>query len=405
MRARITLLEGNPGPSTRGQGGNTVDDFSIKNAASQLDKLINRWAADVVRAPPAPLQEICASILNDVVNGLEVTQVETTPMQVQCYLRHAMAETISEGIINCLIVTNSSEANVQLTRIHEHIFARDPTVACVWRRQTFSAAVESCTPDMSLSVLYEQIPELMKLLNARIPASGGVSILDSAYAFSRMLHGSGSSSSDAFYRAFVPELGSTLYPRQIELVKRCLKSERGELDRVGATIFPGLVKVSRGPASVPGQPDENIQTVVRRAQVICECAMGGSSLPSQPTPQPYPQDNMQQGPAPPFPPQGTPGFAQTNMQGVPPSPAQFAQGGPAPPFAQNGMQGGPAPPFSQQGGTYPQNDMRGGAASPYPPNAGDRGASPYPPNGMQGGVSPPPMSNNNMPMGNQPSYF
>lgn len=45
-------------------------------------------------------------------------------MQVQSYLRHAMAETISEGIINCLIVTNSTEANIQLTRIHEHIFAR-----------------------------------------------------------------------------------------------------------------------------------------------------------------------------------------------------------------------------------------------------------------------------------------
>lgn len=45
-------------------------------------------------------------------------------MQVQCLLRHAMSETISEGIINCLIVTNSSEANIQLTRIHEHIFAR-----------------------------------------------------------------------------------------------------------------------------------------------------------------------------------------------------------------------------------------------------------------------------------------
>jgi hypothetical protein len=121
----------------------------------------------------------------------------------------------------------------------------DPTVACVWRRQTFSAAVESCTPDMSLSILYEQVPELMKTLNGKIPASGGVSILESAYAFSRMLHSSGSSSSDAFYRAFVPELGSTLFPSQIELVKRCLRSERGERDRVGATIFPGLVKVSR----------------------------------------------------------------------------------------------------------------------------------------------------------------
>lgn len=51
-------------------------------------------------------------------------QMEGTSMQVQCLLRHAMSETISEGFINCLIVTNSPEANVQLTRIHEHIFAR-----------------------------------------------------------------------------------------------------------------------------------------------------------------------------------------------------------------------------------------------------------------------------------------
>jgi len=120
----------------------------------------------------------------------------------------------------------------------------------------------------------------MRVLQGKIPSSGGVWILEAAYAFSRMLHGSGAPSSDAFYRAFVPELGSVLYPRQIELVKRCLKSERGETDRVGATIFPGLVKVSRA-ATEPGK-EETVQTVVRRAQVICECAMGGSSVPSMP---------------------------------------------------------------------------------------------------------------------------
>lgn len=113
---------------------------------------------------------------------------------------------------------------------------------------------------MSLSILYEQIPELMKALNGKIPASGGVSILESAYSFSRMLHGSGSPSNDAFYRAFVPEVGSALYPRQIELVKRCLKSERGETDRVGATIFPGLVKVSRA-VTAPGM-EENVQVSI-----------------------------------------------------------------------------------------------------------------------------------------------
>ena len=217
-------------------------------------------------------------------------------MQIQAYLRHAMAEVISEGIINCLIVTNSSEANVQLTRIHEHIFARkfsftwswfisseliipsplvnaytqplrailwvwpgDPTVASVWRRQTFSAAVESCTPEMTASILYEHIPELMRMLQGVSPVSGGISLLDSAYTFSRMLHGPGSNSGDAFYRAFVPELGSPLYPRQIELTKRCLKSERGELDRVGATLFPGLVKASQGNKQPNGQVEEDIQ--------------------------------------------------------------------------------------------------------------------------------------------------
>ncbi|TFY64365.1 hypothetical protein EVG20_g5971 [Dentipellis fragilis] len=94
-----------------------------------------------------------------------------------------------------------------------------------------------------------------------------------------MLHGSPSSAGgtvDAFYRSFVPEVGSTLYARQVELVKRCLRSERGELDRVGATIFPGLVKVSRDAVAV-GVP--NTQAVVRRAQVICECALQAGSVP------------------------------------------------------------------------------------------------------------------------------
>ncbi|GLB40293.1 hypothetical protein LshimejAT787_0801640 [Lyophyllum shimeji] len=275
LRERIAVLEGGPVVQRHGPNGNTVDDFSIKNAASQLDKLINRWAADVAREPPTSHDALAGAVLSDLIPGLDVSQLEATSMQTQCFLRHAMSETISEGVINCLIITNSSEANVQLTRIHEHIFARDPTVAAVWRRQTFSAAVDHCTPEMSLSILYEQIPELMKRLNGTLPTSGGASILEHAYAFSRMLHGSGSTSGDAFYRAFVPEMGSTLYPRQIELVKRCLRSERGELDRVGATIFPGLVKLSRGPPLPNGTHSENVQTVVRRAQVICECAMGG----------------------------------------------------------------------------------------------------------------------------------
>jgi len=131
----------------------------------------------------------------------------------------------------------------------------DPTVASVWRRQTFSAAVESCTPEMTTSILCEHIPELTRLLQGVPPVFGGISILDSAYAFSRMLHGPGSNSGDVFYRAFVPELGGPLSPREMELTKRCLKTERGELDRVGATIFPGLVKVSQGVKQLDDQAE------------------------------------------------------------------------------------------------------------------------------------------------------
>jgi hypothetical protein len=50
--------------------------------------------------------------------------MEARPMLVQCLLRHAMAEAISEGFINCLIVTSVADANIQLARIHEHLFAR-----------------------------------------------------------------------------------------------------------------------------------------------------------------------------------------------------------------------------------------------------------------------------------------
>jgi len=291
LRARINTLEGgNQGIKTK-QGQSSVDDFSIKNSASKLERLINGWAAEVVRTHGNQLGDIRQAAVSDIYEGYppeeeEIMRGDATAIQVQNLLRHAISHAISEGIVNCLIVTNSQEANVQLTRIHEHIFARDPTVASVWRRQTFSAAVETFTADMSQLILDEHAPALTQLLNlypATDPASqqspnAVTRVLEAAYDFSRMLHGSASSAGgtvDAFYRAFVPELSSTLYPRQIELVKRCLTSEKGEADKVGATIFPGLVKVSRGPATPNDKPDVKnvVQTVVRRAQVICECAL------------------------------------------------------------------------------------------------------------------------------------
>ena len=272
-------------------------------------------------------------------------------MMVQSLLRHAMSEAISEGFINCLIVTSSAETNIQLSRIHEHLFARkcfvtfrisgsyshpllpvpqtcafflsqypiilfkkmprtkvlikfnffnlipgvvfvgDPTVAAVWRRQTFTAAVENVAPETTRSIFEEHLPSLAVLLQDEPDDRLGTrTVLEDAYRFSRMLHGAPAAAgpaADAFFRSFVPELGSTLHPRQVELAKRCRRSERGEFDRVGATIFPGLVKVSRnlpGPGVASGDTTE---TVVRRAQVICECALEatsyGTGVPPTPT--------------------------------------------------------------------------------------------------------------------------
>ncbi|KAF8271171.1 hypothetical protein EI94DRAFT_1721036 [Lactarius quietus] len=249
---------------------------------------MNRWASEVLRLAPAPAAALQEAALADLTGaGDSALFADVRSMMVQSLLRHAMAEAISEGIINCLIVTSSAEANVQLTRIHEHLFARDPTVAAVWRRQTFSAAVENVAPETTRSIFEENVPSLAALLpDTADDPLGTRGVLEDAYKFSRMLHGAPATAAgaDAFYRSFVPELASTLYPRQVELAKRCRRSERGELDRVGATIFPGLVKVSRAPPGPGVATGDNTQTVVRRAQVICECALLASSYPVSPPP-------------------------------------------------------------------------------------------------------------------------
>ncbi|KAF7329774.1 hypothetical protein MKEN_00240700 [Mycena kentingensis (nom. inval.)] len=260
LRAHIQRLEGGSGLNLT--NGASVDDFSIRNGAAQLDKLVNRWVSDIIQRPPVPLAQIYEASLNDIASGPDstlATAFRGTPVQVQALFRHALADCIAEGFINCLVVTNSKEANIQLSRIHEHIFARDPTVAAVWRRQTFSAAIDTCSPDIAYSIFSEHVPRLTRLLG--MPARAAI---DAAFTFSRMLHGTaGAGSSDAFYRAFVPEVGSAMHASQIELVKRCLKNERAEVDHVGCTVFPGLVKVGM----------DGVNTVVRRAQVICECAL------------------------------------------------------------------------------------------------------------------------------------
>ena len=87
---------------------------------------MNRWAADVVRTPPASFSDIYLAALGDITGTASYDALSpdgASPIQVQNILRHALSETISSEIINVLMVTNSAEANIQLTRIHEHLFS------------------------------------------------------------------------------------------------------------------------------------------------------------------------------------------------------------------------------------------------------------------------------------------
>jgi len=132
--------------------------------------------------------------------------------------------------------------------------------------------------------IFEEIkPSLAALLpDSAEDQLGTHRVLQDAFKFSWMLNsvqaGAGPGA-DALYRSFVPELASTLNPHRIELVKRCGRYDRGEVERVGATIFPGLVKILPTPPGPRVVAGENTLIVVRRALVICECALLATGYP------------------------------------------------------------------------------------------------------------------------------
>jgi hypothetical protein len=148
-------------------------------------------------------------------------------------------------------------------------FSGNPATAAAWRQQTFSVAVEFL-PTQAAQMVRKIFEENMPLLAALLPDSaddplGTRGVLEEAFTFSCMLRGGTNADGDVLYRSFVPKIASTLDTGMVELVKPCRLSERGEVDRVGATIFPGLFEVLPAPSMV--------QTVVRPAQVICECEL------------------------------------------------------------------------------------------------------------------------------------
>ena len=138
------------------------------------------------------------------------------PIIVQYQLRHTIAKVTSEGIINPLVVTNSAEANLEFVRMHERLFTRtfplspqtcrsdyfrpllpchggvfcsdDTFAAAVWRRHTFSAAVDLILEIMQL-IFEQNIPSLAVLLPESVQDSLGThGVLEDTFKFSRLLH-------------------------------------------------------------------------------------------------------------------------------------------------------------------------------------------------------------------------
>ena len=136
--------------------------------------------------------------------------------------------------------------------------------AVVWRRHTFSVGVRSVGSELLQKIIDRKMPFLAALPGTPDDLNdilGTYDVLKDAFKFSCMLRGT-----DTLYRSFVPKLGSMLHLGLVELMKPCRCIKRGEVDRVGTTVFPGLFEVL--PARGLG-----VQTVVPRAQVICECEL------------------------------------------------------------------------------------------------------------------------------------
>ena len=98
----------------------------------------------------------------------------------------------------------------------------DPTMAAVWRRQTFAAAVENVASETTRSIIEEYLPTLAALLKDQLDDPLGTrTVLEDAYRFSR-IHACGAPTAGRtsfrethFTARLISELGSAwLYPRR-----------------------------------------------------------------------------------------------------------------------------------------------------------------------------------------------
>ena len=79
-------------------------------SARACDQLLGKQDPRVAPVPPVtPKDATLADVSNAGYTGLFT---EARPMMVQSLLRHAVAEAISEGFLNCLILTSVADANI-----------------------------------------------------------------------------------------------------------------------------------------------------------------------------------------------------------------------------------------------------------------------------------------------------
>ncbi|KDE02859.1 hypothetical protein, variant 1 [Microbotryum lychnidis-dioicae p1A1 Lamole] len=263
LRKHVSLLEGGEVADVAASvvGTSTVDDFTIKNSSSGLERRINRFAADTLNSRDYSRNQLASAIYADLptitqspfLNSIQGFEDPESGIILQSLIRHALSTLLADGIVNSLLVTDSEEANEELTRLHATLFDREPLVASVWRRQTFSASLTHLSERTCFSLLSRHIPAISYLLNPSPThlSPSLLTMLEAFHLYARTLHssatamgGGGGVEGSGFYRAYVPQIGTLLDPGRLELIKRCYRTERGEPERVGACLFPGLVKES-----------------------------------------------------------------------------------------------------------------------------------------------------------------
>ena len=117
--------------------------------------MIKLWASEILRVAPVPPATLKDAALSDVASAWDTGLfTEARPMLVQSLLRHAMAEAISEGFINCLIVTSLADANKELTRTHERLFARKCIVMLISYSDPFSCSLDVYSFPISYHLSY-----------------------------------------------------------------------------------------------------------------------------------------------------------------------------------------------------------------------------------------------------------